>query len=146
MRVSAAPFAGHASGGRPAAAHIRDAELRGGHHGYAAKADDLQLKSEGRDFVYVGADDIYLCTADERLMARNARILCEHRRRKRERDDRRGCLDERNGATGPLNGPPQKWQFRQLLDITGGPGRTRTCNQTVMSDDGFPENTDKTDQ
>ena len=66
MRVSAAPFAGHASGGPPAAAHVRDAELRGGHLGHAAKADDLQLKSEGRDFVYVGADDIYLCPAGER--------------------------------------------------------------------------------
>jgi hypothetical protein len=32
------------------------AEPRGGHLGCAAKADDLQLKSEGRDFVYVGAD------------------------------------------------------------------------------------------
>jgi len=29
MRVSAAPFAGHAIGGPPAAAHVRDAELRG---------------------------------------------------------------------------------------------------------------------
>ena len=67
MRVSTAPFAGHASGGPPAAAHVRDAELRGGHLGYAAKADDLQLTSEGRDFIYVGADDIYLCSADERL-------------------------------------------------------------------------------
>jgi hypothetical protein len=56
MRVSAAPFAGHASGGPPAAAHIRDVEPRGGYLGYAAKADDLQLKSEGRDFVYVDAD------------------------------------------------------------------------------------------
>ena len=44
MRVSAAPFAGHASGGPPAAAHLRDAELRGRHLGHAAKADDLQLK------------------------------------------------------------------------------------------------------
>ena len=44
MRVSAAPFAGHASGGPPAAAHVRDAELTGGHLGHAAKADDLQLK------------------------------------------------------------------------------------------------------
>ena len=32
MRVSAAPIAGHASGGPPAAAHVRDAELRGGEH------------------------------------------------------------------------------------------------------------------
>src|SRR5258708_10828916 len=44
MRVSAAPFAGHAGGGPPAAAHVREAELRGGHLGHAAKADDLQLK------------------------------------------------------------------------------------------------------
>jgi len=43
MRVSAAPFAGHASGGPPAA-HVRDAELRGAHLGHAVKADDLQLK------------------------------------------------------------------------------------------------------
>jgi hypothetical protein len=77
MRVSAAPFAGHASGGPPAAAHVRDAELRGGHLGYAAKADDLQLKSEGRDFVYVGADDIYLCTADERPAVVNSSSLPE---------------------------------------------------------------------
>ena len=48
MRVSAAPFAGHASGGLPAAAHVRDSELRGGHLGHAAKAYYLQLK-EGRD-------------------------------------------------------------------------------------------------
>jgi hypothetical protein len=48
MRVSAAPFAGHASGGPPAAAHVRDAELRGGHLGHAAKADDLQLNRKGR--------------------------------------------------------------------------------------------------
>jgi len=27
-------------------------------------------KSEGRDFVYVGADDIYLCPAGERLSYR----------------------------------------------------------------------------
>src|SRR4029077_6723982 len=40
----AAPFAGHASVGPPAAAHVRDADLRGGHLGLAAKADDLQLK------------------------------------------------------------------------------------------------------
>ena len=71
MRVSAAPFAGHAIGGPPAAAHVRDAELRGGHLGHAAKADDLQLKSEGRDFVYVGADDTYLCPAGERLSYRH---------------------------------------------------------------------------
>jgi hypothetical protein len=32
MTVSAAPFAGHASGGPPAAAHARDAELTGGEH------------------------------------------------------------------------------------------------------------------
>jgi hypothetical protein len=44
MRVSAAPFAGHASGGPPPVAHVREAELRGGHLGRAAKADDLQLK------------------------------------------------------------------------------------------------------
>ncbi len=44
MRVSAARFAGHASGGPPAAARVRDAELRGGYLGHAAKADDLQLK------------------------------------------------------------------------------------------------------
>jgi hypothetical protein len=43
MRVSAAPFAGHAIGGPPAAAHARDAELTGGHLGHVAKADDLQL-------------------------------------------------------------------------------------------------------
>ena len=60
MRVSAAPFAGHASGGPPAAAHVRDAEPRRGHLGCAAKADDLQLKLERRDIVYVSADDIYL--------------------------------------------------------------------------------------
>jgi len=36
MRVSAAPFAGHASDGPPAAAHVRDAELTGGHLGHAA--------------------------------------------------------------------------------------------------------------
>jgi hypothetical protein len=47
MRVSAAPFAGHASGGPPAAAHVREAELRGGHLGHAAEADDLQLKVFG---------------------------------------------------------------------------------------------------
>ena len=65
MRVSAAPFAGHASGRPPAAAHVRGGELRGGHLGHTAKADDLQLK------VYVGADDIYLCPAGERLSYRN---------------------------------------------------------------------------
>jgi hypothetical protein len=47
MTVSAAPFAGHDSGGPPAAAHVRDAELRGEHLGHAAKADDLQLKVTG---------------------------------------------------------------------------------------------------
>jgi hypothetical protein len=26
-----------------------------------------------------------------------------------------------------------KWLFRQVVDPIGGPGRTRTCNQTVMS-------------
>jgi hypothetical protein len=42
---------------RPAAARVRDAELRGGHLGHAAKGDNLQLKVGRSDFVYVGADD-----------------------------------------------------------------------------------------
>jgi hypothetical protein len=41
--------------------------------------------------------------------------------------------DKRHGGTGPRNGTPQKWLFRQVFDLIGGPGRTRTCNQTVMS-------------
>ena len=74
MRVCAAPFAGYASDGPPAAAHVRDAELRGGHLGHAAKPMTSNSKLEGRfgkqDFVYVGADDIYLCPAGERLSYR----------------------------------------------------------------------------
>ena len=40
-------------------------------------------KSEGRDFVYVGADDIYLCPAGERLSYRytneeDGKTLCRY--------------------------------------------------------------------
>ena len=63
MRVSAAPFAGHAIGGPPAAAHVRDAELRGGHPGHVAKADDLQTLVGRAALRLRGADDIYLCPA-----------------------------------------------------------------------------------
>jgi hypothetical protein len=48
MTIGLAP---HRLRGMPAAAYVRDAELRDGHLGHAAKADDL-LQSEGRDFVY----------------------------------------------------------------------------------------------
>ena len=35
---------------------------------------------------------------------------------------------------------------RQFAGLFGGPGTTRTCNQTVMSGKGLPKDTDKTDE
>jgi hypothetical protein len=34
----------------------------------------------------------------------------------------------------------------KAIDDIGGPGRTRTCNQTVMSGDGSSENRDNIDE
>ena len=34
---------------------------------------------------------------------------------------------------GPRKGPQHERENRQDIDLDGGPGRTRTCNQTVMS-------------
>ena len=70
MRVSAAPFAGHASGGPPAAAHVRDGELRGGHLGHAAKPMTSNSSRKGGTSSMSAADDIYLCPTGERLSYR----------------------------------------------------------------------------
>jgi hypothetical protein len=36
--------------------------------------------------------------------------------------------------------------IEETLDFIGGPGRTRTCNQTVMSGESSPENPENIDE
>src|SRR5450631_2770180 len=50
----------------------------------------------------------------------------------------------RAGLIGELSGRSKRTpSIRLLLAVfIGGPGRTRTCNQTVMSGKGDPENTE----
>jgi hypothetical protein len=43
--------------------------------------------------------------------------------------------------------PARDWEdARQSFDLAGGPGRTRTCNQTVMSGEGDPEDAENIDE